>query len=215
MTVTGGRTVYELRGISCLPLELIEPTRKGIAVTCSFGAPVTSWQPMREAIASYATRAAEKMRRYKVAAETSSCSCTRTPSTTIRSTRTALRPGSRKNTYDTREVVALAVRLGERLWRDGFRYSKCGVMITELLPETIRQPALWGEMDRDRRVQAWKVMDKLNAIPGAIPFVSSVPVPRMPPGSSERSSARLDGPRSGISCHECGHTDKAAMDTLR
>ena len=69
MTVTGGRTVYELRGISCLPLELMEPTRKGIAVTRSFGAPVTSWQPMREAIASYATRAAEKMRRYRVAAE--------------------------------------------------------------------------------------------------------------------------------------------------
>ncbi len=69
MTVTGGHTVYELRGISCLPLELMEPTQKGIAIMRSFGAPVTSWQEMREAIASYATRAAEKMRRYKVAAE--------------------------------------------------------------------------------------------------------------------------------------------------
>ena len=29
MTVTGGRTVYELRGISCLPLELMEPTQEG------------------------------------------------------------------------------------------------------------------------------------------------------------------------------------------
>ncbi len=39
MTVTGGRVVYELRGVSCLPLELLEPTRKGIAVTRSFGNP--------------------------------------------------------------------------------------------------------------------------------------------------------------------------------
>ena len=69
MTMTGGRTVYELRGISCMPLELVEPTRKGIAVTRSFGAPVTSWEAMREALASYATRAAEKMRRYKVPAD--------------------------------------------------------------------------------------------------------------------------------------------------
>jgi DNA polymerase V len=69
MTVTGGRTVHELRGISCLLLDLMEPTRKGIAVTRSFGAPVTLWTEMREAIASYATRAAEKMRRYKVAAD--------------------------------------------------------------------------------------------------------------------------------------------------
>ncbi len=29
------------------------------------------------------------------------------------------------------------MRLGERLWRDGFRYSTCGVMISELLPETV------------------------------------------------------------------------------
>ena len=67
--MTSGRTVYELRGISCMPLELVEPTRKGIAVTRSFGNPVTTWLEMREALASYATQAAEKMRRYKVAAD--------------------------------------------------------------------------------------------------------------------------------------------------
>ena len=69
MTVTGGRTVYELRGISRLSLELVEPTRQGIAVTRSFGNPVTSWTEMREAIVGYTTRAAEKMRRYKVATD--------------------------------------------------------------------------------------------------------------------------------------------------
>ena len=37
MTVMGGRTVYELRGVPCMPLELVELTRKGIALTRSFG----------------------------------------------------------------------------------------------------------------------------------------------------------------------------------
>jgi DNA polymerase V len=163
MTVTGGRTVYELRGISCMPLELVEPTRKGIAVTRSFGKPVTEWTEMREALASYATRAAEKMRRYKVAADNlfvfmhtntfnndpfySNGASARFPATT----------------NDTGEVVGLSIRLGERLWRDGFRYAKCGVMITELLPEETRQPALWGDLDRERRERVWKTMDKLNA----------------------------------------------------
>ena len=58
------------------------------------------------------------------------------------------------------------MRLGERLWRDGFRYSKCGVMISELLPETVRQPVLWGELDRERRERAWKTVDQLNATLG-------------------------------------------------
>ena len=166
MTVTGGRTVYELRGVSCLPLELMEPTRKGIAVTRSFGAPVTSWREMREAIASYATRAAEKMRRYKVAAENIFVFM----HTNIFNNDPFYSNGASarfsETTNDTGEVVALAMRLGERLWRDGFRYSKCGVMITELLPETIRQPALWGELDREKRERAWRAMDKLNATLG-------------------------------------------------
>ena len=166
MTVTGGRTVYELRGTSCLSLELMDPTRKGIAVTRSFGAAVTSWEPMREAIASYAARAAEKMRRYKVAAENIFIFM---HTSTFNNDPFYSNGASARfvgTTNDTGEVVALAVRLGERLWRDGFRYSKCGIMITELLPETIRQPALWDELDRDRREQAWKVMDKLNATLG-------------------------------------------------
>ena len=54
--MTGGHTVYEPRGICCLLLELMEPTRKGIAMTRSFGTPVASWQQMRKAIASYAIR---------------------------------------------------------------------------------------------------------------------------------------------------------------
>ncbi len=166
MTVTGGRTVYELRGISCMPLELVEPTRKGIAVTRSFGMPVTGWLVMREALASYATRAAEKMRRYKVAADNLFVFMHTNTFNQDPFYSNGASARFVETTNDTGEVVALAVRLGERLWRDGFRYSKCGVMITELLPETIRQPALWGELDRDRREQAWKVMDKLNATLG-------------------------------------------------
>ncbi len=142
MTVIGGRTVYELRGVSCIPLDLMEPTRKGIAVTQSFGNPVTSWLQMREALASYATRAAEKMRRYRVAADNffvfmHTNTFNRAP---FYSNGASARFAATTN--DTGEVVGLAVLLGERLWREGFRYAKCGVMITELLPEAVQQPGV-------------------------------------------------------------------------
>ena len=121
---------------------------------------------MREAIASYATRAAEKMRRYKVAAENIFVFMHTNTSNNDPFYSNGASARFSETTNDTGEVVALAVRLGERLWRDGFRYSKCGVMITELLPETIRQPALWGELDREKREWAWRAMDKLNATLG-------------------------------------------------
>ena len=163
MTVTGGRTVYELRGISCLPLELVEPTRKGIAVTRSFGKPVTDWMEMREALASYATRAAEKMRRYKVAADNLFVFMHTNTFNNDPFYSNGASARFQATTNDTGELVGLAIRLGERLWRDGYRYSKCGVMITELLPEDVRQPALWGDLDRERRERVWRTMDMLNA----------------------------------------------------
>ncbi len=146
-----------------MPLELVEPTRKGIAVTRSFGNPVTSWLEMREALASYATRAAEEMRRYKVAADNlfdfmHTSTFNQDP---FYSNGASARFAATTN--DTGEVVGLTIRLGERLWRDGFRYSKCGVMITELLPEAVQQPALWSDLDRERRERAWKTVDQLNA----------------------------------------------------
>ena len=166
MTVTGGRTVYELRGISCLPLELAEPTRKGIAVTRSFGVPITSWQQMREAMANYATRAAEKMRRYKVAADSIFVFMHTNSFNNDPFYSNGASARFSETTNDTGEVVGLAIRLGERLWRDNYRYTKCGVMITELLPEDVRQPALWGDLDRERRDRVWRTMDQLNATLG-------------------------------------------------
>jgi DNA polymerase V len=70
-----------------------------------------------------------------------------------------------ETTNDTGEVGTLSVRLGERLWWDGFRYSKCGVMITELSPETVRQPAIWGELHRESWERVWRTI-KLNATLG-------------------------------------------------
>lgn len=60
----------------------------------------------------------------------------------------------------------LGANCGERLWRSGYRYAKTGVMITELLPETARQPALWSEIDHEKWERAWRVMDGLNATIG-------------------------------------------------
>ena len=40
MTVVGERIVYELRGLACLDLETVTPTRKGCAATRSFSSRV-------------------------------------------------------------------------------------------------------------------------------------------------------------------------------
>jgi DNA polymerase V len=67
-SVTLERTVRELQGTPCIALEEGPPDRKTIVASRSFGRMVTERHEMEEAVASYATRAAEKMRRQDLAA---------------------------------------------------------------------------------------------------------------------------------------------------
>ena len=95
---------------------------------------------MREAIASYATRAAEKMRRRRVAPENIFVFMHANTFNNAPFYSNGASARFPERTNDGEEVVALAVRLGERLWRDYFRYLKCGVMITGLTRETCPLP---------------------------------------------------------------------------
>jgi len=57
------RTVLELRGTPCLALEMTVPAQKGIMVSRGFSRRVTDYRDIEAAVATYASRAAEKLRR--------------------------------------------------------------------------------------------------------------------------------------------------------
>ena len=63
LTIVGRRIVLELRGESCLALEMIQEDRKQIVCSKSFGRPVYTLADLQEAVANYVTRACEKLRR--------------------------------------------------------------------------------------------------------------------------------------------------------
>lgn len=57
------RTVRALNGQSCLALEEIAPAKQQIIRSRSFGSLVLTIEELGEAVSSYVTRAAEKLRR--------------------------------------------------------------------------------------------------------------------------------------------------------
>src|SRR5690606_12354194 len=57
LNVVGLRTAYELRGISCLPIEQAPPPRKSLVRSRSFGEAVTDFTAIREAVSTHAARA--------------------------------------------------------------------------------------------------------------------------------------------------------------
>jgi DNA polymerase V len=68
MTVAGARIVEELRGVNCIPIERCPQGRKSVTCSRSFGVLVESLEELREAVVVYMTKAAERLRRSRLAA---------------------------------------------------------------------------------------------------------------------------------------------------
>jgi len=165
--VTGLKTVHELRGIPCLPLEECPPARQSITVSRSFGRPVTALGDMREAVATYMTRAAEKLREERLAAGALTVHLTTNPfndSPQYSNSATIELPVA---TDASAELIRQALDLLPRLWRDGYRYKKAGVLLTALVPAGEVQTGLFDGEDRTKVRKLSAALDRLNAKLGA------------------------------------------------
>jgi DNA polymerase V len=168
MTVVGERLVYELNGRPCLPLELMVPPRQGLTVSRSFGQPLTALRPITDALVAFVGRAGEKLRLQQLMAgqvmvfvTTNRFSASQpfyANSATIRLP---------YPTDFTPDLVEAAVQLLETLYRPGFHYQKCGVMLLDLSPATQVQADLFDMRDRAREAWLMRALDSLNADHGA------------------------------------------------
>lgn len=161
LTVTGLRTHGELSGRPSLSLSAVAPERKSLAVTRSFGAAVTEWPAMRDAVAAYTARAAEKARRHGLVA----CAI-QVFMHTNRFNGDAPYSGQQtfpvEPTADSFALIASAVRAARAIWRPGFRYSKAGVVFVDLSPAAAVPPSLFPSRDPERSARLMTALDAVN-----------------------------------------------------
>jgi len=160
LTVTGARVQAELRGVSCLPLTLMPATRQGIAVTRTFGRPVEAWDDLREAIAAYTTRAAEKLRAEGLEVGHLTVFAHTNPHNGD-PWYSSQRAARIEPTSDTIAMIGEAIRLLRAIWHPGFRYSKAGVMLNDLTPAA-RQAGLFLTRDPIKSAKAMAALDAVN-----------------------------------------------------
>lgn len=154
----------ELRGVSCLPLEVFEKPRKGLCCSRSFGRPVTLLAELNEAVALHCTRGGEKLRRQCLAASHLtvfiSTSRFRKNPEEIYSAAASLRlpyPIS----Y-TPALIAAAEELLNRVYKPGFTYHKAGAFLTDIVADTERQQSILSGIDDDRRISLMEAVDRIN-----------------------------------------------------
>ncbi|AYA36942.1 Y-family DNA polymerase [Hymenobacter oligotrophus] len=173
--VVGERLWYELNGQPCLELEARLPDdeatlgpratqRQSAACTRSFTRPIADEQRLREAVATFAARAAEKLRAEGLAAHlltvllgTDRFSPKPGPSTF--STTVAL-PCA---TNDTGQLTHYALGALQRLRRAGTSYTRAGVVCAGLEPEGRVQLGLFEAPEaRQKSKQLMEALDALN-----------------------------------------------------
>jgi DNA polymerase V len=162
MTVVGLRTVTELRGTPCIPLEITPPNKKLITVSRSFGAATSILDELRAAVAFYVARAAEKLRRQKLAAGaiTVFIETDRFKPVEQYSNSTTLNVAPKSDS--TWELRELAFNGLARIYRPGYDYRRAGVTLGALELADLVAKRLWADdwYERQRRLMA--AIDHLN-----------------------------------------------------
>jgi DNA polymerase V len=158
------RTVRELNGESCIPLEEAPPAKQQIVCSRSFGERITDFESMRQSICQYAERAAEKLRE-----EHQYC---RHIAVFVRTSPFAVNEAYYANqaseklttpTRDTRDVISAATKALERIWQEGHRYAKAGVMLNDFTPTGLSQLNLFDDVQpRAHSDELMKVLDGIN-----------------------------------------------------
>lgn len=158
------RTVRELNGESCIELEEIPPTKKQIVCSRSFGAKVTQFELLREAVCEYATRATEKLRKEQQQAKVLTVFIRTSPFKDNEPQYSNSASGELLiPSCDTRDFIELANHLLKRIWKDGFRYAKAGVMLSDFYDPGMFQPGLFDDVStRSNSQQLMSVLDTIN-----------------------------------------------------
>ncbi|MBW5649880.1 DUF4113 domain-containing protein [Klebsiella pneumoniae] len=146
-------------------LTEIAPVKQEIVCSRSFGGRITEYHEMRQAICSYASRAAEKLR-----GEHQYC---RFISVFVKTSPFALNEPYYGNsasvklltpTQDSRDIITAATKCLDAIWRDGHRYQKAGVMLGDFYSQGVAQLNLFDDnAPRQNSEKLMEVLDHLNA----------------------------------------------------
>ena len=165
--VVGMRVVSEFRGHSCLALEECPPPKQGITSSQAFGRPVSTLAEMEEAVSSYVSRAAEKLRGEGLAATVLTVFVMTNAFTEEPQYRNSVTCSLPVGTDTTSELIRAALRGLRHIYRDGYRYKKAGVMVTALVPASQAQPDLFDQQDRPKSKHLMAALDAVNERWGA------------------------------------------------
>lgn len=164
MTVQGLRTVLELNGIDCIPLDSKSTIKKSITSSRSFGIKTDSLEDIKKALAIDVAQAGEKLREQNCVASTINVFILSNP----------FRPPFYSNSIsiklpyrvsDTPTLIKYSLIGLGKIFKNGYIYKKCGVVLSDISTANDIQLDLFHPSfinDFSIRNRAMISMDRIN-----------------------------------------------------
>lgn len=164
LKIVGLRRVRELRGEVCYGPDLEQHPKKGICVSHTFQNTITDMRTVQEAIATFAARCGEKLHRQKSCANLLHLFLFTNPyrenDPQYFGSKVLQFPIATNSSFD---LVAVAQRALELLFKEGFRYKKAGIMVSGIVPENNVQTALF-DLEEPKRLKDHRVFQTVDAL---------------------------------------------------
>ena len=167
LSVNGVRLQKELFGEVCYPIETKIKRRKSICTARSFGSEINKLSKLKEVIGSHANTCATKLRKEK--------SCCTTVGVFL-STNPFKPQAKQYNPYtvtqlhvptnDSMEIVKVAIKALESIYRGDCIYKKAGVVVSGTAPQEQTQLSLFDSLDRGKRENINIAVYKVNSLMG-------------------------------------------------
>ncbi|MES1216021.1 MAG: Y-family DNA polymerase [Bacteroidota bacterium] len=164
--VVGVRLIKGLKGEEAIEMKDELLNKKMIATTRMFGSPVSDINDIKEAIATYTSRAAEKLRRQHGAAKMISIFVV----TKEQDHQMGFNKGGTLSAYTTlpeatcftNELIKPAMELVDKLYKKGQQYKKAGVMLSGIVPDDSIQGNLFLSGSKNSERKLMDMIDNIN-----------------------------------------------------
>jgi DNA polymerase V len=153
------KTVRELNGVICMELKDVAEPNKEIMVSRSFGRRVKDKQELIEAITSYTSRAAERMRKQESVATSLYVYIRTSPHDDKKQYANGVNIPLFQPTDDSMVLTNAALLGLDYIYREGFDYQKAGITLCNLTSKDKMQGNLFNDTIAHSRM---KIMDTIN-----------------------------------------------------
>ncbi len=166
LTITGRRIVQELRGESCISLDLMQTDKKQIISSRSFGKSVVDISELRESIANHISTASEKLRKQKCSTQSILIFIQTNPFKNVPQYYNSVTVSLMTGTAVTNKLIGHAMRALDSIYQKNYEYKKVGIILMDIQKKSASQLDFFKTYDSPQENQMMEMLDHINAMHG-------------------------------------------------